>query len=114
MDTQSQDAVLTNINATFYHEDGKSVGLTAPHATYEHKSRDIKMDGGIDMETSDGATLTSKEMTWEAAKSMLAATGDVKITRESDHMKASGDRIESTDAFQKFKVIGKAHIEKGN
>ena len=66
------------------------------------------------MKGSDGATMTSREMSWEAAKSILAAVGDVKMARESDHLKASGERIESTDGFEKFKISGKAHIEKGN
>ena len=114
MDTKTQDASLTNIKGTFYQEDGRSVELTAPHAVYEHQSHDIKMDGGVEMKSSDGATMTSREMNWEAAKSILAAVGDVKMARESDHLKASGERIESTDGFEKFKISSKAHIEKGN
>ena len=28
-------------------------------------------------------------------------------------MKATGDRIESTDGFNKIKIVGKAHLVKG-
>jgi lipopolysaccharide export system protein LptC len=44
---------------------------------------------------------------------MLAMKGDAKIEYEKEHIKASGDRIESTNGFTKFKAIGKAHLEKG-
>ena len=48
---------------------------------------------------------------WQAKEAMLAAIGDA--VAEKDDMKISGDRIESTDGFNKIKVIGKAHLVKG-
>lgn len=44
----------------------------------------------------------------------MIAKGDAKIERASEHMKAQGNEIESSNSFQHFKVKGKAHIEKGN
>ena len=65
----------------------------------------------MDIHTSDGASLTGQELRWQAKESMLAAIGDA--VAEKDDMKISGDRIESTDGFNKIKVIGKAHLVKG-
>ena len=42
---------------------------------------------------------------------MLTAEGDGELVR--DDIRATGDRIVSTDGFQKFSVIGNARIEKG-
>ncbi len=114
VDKDTQNAEMTNIKAKYYSEDGKEVGITAPHGRYENGSRNIKLDGGVKGETNDGAKLTSKELIWNAKASKLIAKGDAKIERESEHMKARGNTIESSNSFQRFKVKGKAHIEKGN
>ena len=65
----------------------------------------------MDVKNSDGARLTSDELRWEAAKQLLAAVGSAKVTKED--MLATGERIESSDGFNKVKVIGKAHLAKG-
>ncbi len=114
VDKDTQNAEMTNIKAKYYSEDGQEVGITAPHGRYENGSRNIKLDGGVKGETNDGAKLTSKELIWNAKASKLIAKGDAKIERESEHMKARGNTIESSNSFQRFKVKGKAHIEKGN
>ena len=67
--------------------------------------------GNVAITTSDGAKLSSKELRWTAKDELLAAVGDA--TAVKDDMKASGDRIESTDGFNKIKIIGKAHLVKG-
>lgn len=114
VDKNTQNAEMTNIKARYYGEDGKEVGLTAPHGLYENGNRNIKLDGGVKAETTDGAKLSSKELIWDAKASKMIAKGEAKIERESEHMKAQGNEIESTNSFQHFKVKGKAHIEKGN
>ena len=114
MDNKTQNAEMTNIKARYYGEDGKEVGLTAPHGLYENGNRNIKLDGGVKGETTDGTKLDSKELIWDAKASKMIAKGDAKIERASEHMKAQGNEIESSNSFQHFKVKGKAHIEKGN
>ncbi len=112
MDTDTQDASFTNAQVIFYAEDGRTVEMTAPHGTYEAKSRNMKIDGGVKIETSDGASLSSQELDWSDAESLLAAVGDAKV--QKDDMQGTGDRIESTDGFSKIKIKGKAHIVKGS
>lgn len=114
MDNNTQNAEMKNIRAHYFGDDGKEVKLTAPHGLYENGNRNIKLDGGVKGTTNDGAELVSKELLWDAKGSKMVATGDVSIARESEHMKAKGDKIESSNSFQKFKITGKAHIEKGN
>ena len=112
IDTDTQNATLNNLTGTFYEDDGKEVHIEAPHGFYEPQSKNVKLDGGIKVETTDGASLVSDELEWEAESSILKANGDAKVSRED--MKASGDSIESGDGFSKFKITGHAHIEKGN
>lgn len=74
-------------------------------------TRDVVVTGNIEAQTSDGASLRAKELRWTAAEGSLSAEGDAEIIR--DDIRATGDRIVSTDGFQKFSVIGNARIEKG-
>lgn len=118
MEIDTQNASFTNATATFYEEDGRTVELTAPHGAYDAQKKDLKVDGGVHIKTSDGVELSSNELEWTDKDSMLAAIGEAKVTRESDALVGTGDRIESLDGFSMFKIKGsdtvKAHIVKGS
>ena len=64
--------------------------------------------------TEDGAHLRADRLEWKAKENQLALIGNAELQRDSDAVKAKGDRIESLDGFNKFKIIGHAHLEKGN
>ena len=96
---------------SFYAPDGRVVEVKAAKGTYLEGTKDIVLTGNVDVKTSDGASLTSDELRWEAQKEILAAIGSAKAVK--DDLLATGDRIESTDGFNKIKIIGKAHIVKG-
>ncbi len=111
VDVNTHNTTMTGITGHFYGEDGRRADIKAAQGLYDDKSKNIKLTDGVEVETSDGARLTSKEMEWLAKEEILAAMGDVRMTRED--MLATGERVESSDAFSKVKIIGKAHIEKG-
>ena len=111
VDVNSQDARLENVVGHFYMQDGRVVEVTADSGTYEHAAGDISIKGNVAITTSDGAKLASDELKWTARESLLAAIGNAVAAK--DDMKANGDRIESMDGFNKIKIIGKAHLVKG-
>ena len=111
VNTTTQDAEMTGITGHFYSHDGRTVTLTAEHGYYTHETRDIKIDGKVKVSTNDGITLTADELMWLAKEAKLAAQGNAVVTK--DDIKATADRIESTDGFSMIKAIGHAHFEKG-
>lgn len=108
---ETQDAVLEDLSGHFYAEDGRVVEVKADKGTYAAGTKDITISGNVTVKNSDGAQLTSDELRWEAQKEILAAIGNAKAVKED--LLATGDRIESTDGFNKIKIIGKAHLAKG-
>ena len=52
------------------------------------------------------------KVTWDGEQSVLTCDGNVKISKPG--MVATGDKAESKDAFQNFKLMGNAHIIKGD
>ena len=84
--------------------------VKADHGSYDNETKDIKIDGNVQITTSDGAELTSDELLWTAEQGMLSAIGQAKVS--NDTIRAWGERIDSTDGFNKIKISGKAHIEK--
>lgn len=107
----TKDAALEKLSGHFYMEDGRVVEVKADKGTYTAAAKDIAITGNVTVKNSDGAELTSDELRWEAAKEILAAVGNAKAVK--DDLLATGDRIESTDGFNKIKIIGKAHLVKG-
>ena len=101
-------AEATNIDGTFYQPDGRELNLKAPHAVYRMDTKDLSMDGGIKVQTTDGIELTSRELAWS----------DAKLTKEADAVLVTAESIESSDGFQKLAARGKdgkkAHIQKGS
>lgn len=111
VELETQNIKLEKITGHFYAEDGRTVEVLADGGSYDNETKDIVINGHVDIHTSDGARLTGDELRWSSQDEVLAAVGNA--TASKDDMKASGDRIESTDGFNKIKIIGKAHLVKG-
>ncbi|ORU00937.1 protein of unknown function DUF1239 [Anaerovibrio sp. JC8] len=114
MDIDTKDVFLKDMKAVYNFEDGRNVELRAAKAIYRDKTHNLEILDGVEGQSSDGGKFSCKEVEWLHDKDMLVMKGEAKIDYEQAHVKASGDRIESSDGFNKFKVIGKAHLEKGN
>ena len=117
-DADGKTAEVQNIEGVFYEDDGRELKITAPHAHYDMTSKDLAIDGGVTVQTSDGIRLTSREIVWTAAKETLAAVGDAELTQDEKKIRVTAERIESADGFQKFTASGKdgkkARVEKGS
>jgi len=111
VNVDTRDATLDNLSGHFYADDGRIVEVKADKGSYTESTRDVVITGNVSVKNSDGAQLTSDELRWEAQKEILAALGNAKAVKED--MLATGDRIESTDGFNKIKIVGKAHLAKG-
>ena len=111
VDVETKNVTFETLTGKFYAKDGRTVEIHADGGNYDDATKDIAITGNVAITTSDGAKLSSKELRWTAKDELLAAVGDA--TAVKDDMKASGDRIESTDGFNKIKIIGKAHLVKG-
>ena len=114
VDIDTQDAAITNIDANFYAEDGRVLHVQAPKASYKAGEKFLTVEGGLKGDSTDGLHVKSDGLEWHAKDSKLALVGNAELQRDSDAVKAQGDRIESLDNFKKFKIIGHAHLEKGN
>lgn len=111
VDVNTKDVDLTGLSGKFYEDDGRVVNVTADHGAYQNDTKDIQVDGNVKIETTDGAALTCGKLLWTEAEGKLTAAEDAYI--KQDDMEARAERIESTNGFNHFKAIGKAHIVKG-
>lgn len=103
---------MENIKGTFYREDGNSVEITAAKAVYDQKKKNIEITEGIKARSTDDMTFNTDKVVWDGEQKVLTCEGNVKITKPG--MTATGDKAESKDAFQNFKLMGNAHIIKGD
>ena len=117
-DADGKTAEVQNIEGVFYEDGDRELKITAPHAHYDMTSKDLAIDGGVTVQTSDGIRLTSRAIVWTAAKETLAAVGDAELTQDEKKIRVTAERIESADGFQKFTASGKdgkkARVEKGS
>ncbi len=108
---ETRDAELENLQGHFYADDGRTVEVKAAKGTYAEGTKNVVLSGNVEIKNSDGAQLTSDELHWDAQKEILAAVGNAKAVKED--MLAAGERIESSDGFNKIKISGKAYLRKG-
>ncbi|WP_297963455.1 LPS export ABC transporter periplasmic protein LptC [uncultured Anaerovibrio sp.] len=114
MDIDTRDVSLTNVKVTYNFDDGLTLVLKAPQATYTDSTHHLVIVNGVEGESSDGGRFSCKEMEWLSDQDMLAMKGDARIEYDKEQLKVYGDRIESTNGFTKYKAVGNAHLEKGN
>ena len=112
IDSTTQIATFEKISGKFYQEDGKVLELTANNGYYNQQTKDVHIEGDIEVLDGDGGTLTSKKLDWNGAEEVLVAEDDVQITKND--MQAFGDRAESKDGFQHFFLKGHARVMKNS
>ncbi len=110
MDIKTQSTTFKDAKGKYYFADGKVLTLTAAEGSYDSKTKNVKLTGGVIATTSDGAKLTSKELEWLAGKDRLVATGEARVSQEDTSIEA--DRIEGWNQFQEFRATGHAHVVK--
>ena len=108
MDIKTQASTFKDVKGKYYFPDGKVMTLTAPEGSYDSKTKNVKLKGGVTATTSDEAKLTSKELEWVSGKSRLIAIGEARISQPG--MKLEADRIEAWNEFQEFMATGHAHL----
>lgn len=111
IDSDTKQAVIKDLKATFYQKNGGTLEVTAPQALYDAKTRDINMNGQVYAATSDGATFTAAAARWSGADRRFYGSGGITVTREDTVI--TGDQIESDAGIDKVKVTGNARIRKG-
>lgn len=117
VNVDTNDATFGEIEGVFYGDGGRELHITAPGGSYNAKTYDLHLEGGVTVETNDGMRLTSDALDWNEAQSLLAAVGNAELVHAEKELTATGDRIESRDGFTKFSAKGKddkkAEIRKG-
>ena len=113
MDADSQDASMTNVKCVFYAEDGRVLTLVGDKGVYSDNTKRITMEGNIKADSTDGSHMRCEKAEYASEDEILKLIGNAQLESESDKLKASGDVLESSDGFSRFKATGKAHVEKG-
>ena len=110
VDVKTQATKFKDAKGTYYLADGKVVTLTAPSGSYDSKTRNIKLEGGVTATVSDGSKMTGETLEWVAKEDKLVATGNAKVSQPG--VSITADRIEGWNQFQEFKATGHAHLVK--
>ncbi len=108
MDVKTQSTTFKDAKGKYYFPDGKVLTLTAPEGSYDSKTNNIKLKGGVTATSTDDTKLTSKELEWVSGKDCLVATGEARVSQPGMYVEA--DRIESWNEFQEFRATGHAHL----
>ena len=90
MDIKTQASTFKDVKGKYYFPDGKVMTLTAPEGSYDSKTKNVKLKGGVTATTSDEAKLTSKELEWVSGKSRLIASGEARISQPGMKLEAVG------------------------
>lgn len=111
IDAKTKNAVLKEIQGTFYQDNGRFVTIEAPEALYDVKTKDISITGNATARSNDGAELTANKLFWAGDAQVFSGEGGVRLQRGDTVI--VGDKIESDAGFRKFKVSGNARIIQG-
>jgi LPS export ABC transporter protein LptC len=73
-------ATFREATVTFFDKDGSSLTAQAPQAAVDERSKLVTLSGGVQAHTSTGATLTCDRLVYDRGTSLLAGSGNVRMT----------------------------------
>ena len=102
---------LNNLKGTFYREKDGKIEIIANRATLDTKTRDISMQGNIKATNSNGAVFMAPEAWWSGEPKHFTGVGGVTLTRGDTTI--TGEKLETDDKMEKFKIYGNAKVVTG-
>lgn len=111
MDPNTKLIYLKGIKGVFYQDNGGRIDLIAPTATMDSKTKNITMNGDVKaVSSTDGTIFVAKQALWNSVDRKLFGYGGITLTREDTVI--TGDKIETDNNMEKYKVQGNARIVK--
>jgi len=110
---QESNGVVTakNLDGTIYLNNGDEMYVTAEAGKISEKQNRFELSGKVTARLKGGGFLKADKVEWNQAKDKLTATGAVKVVK--DDMLAQAEKIITSSKFNHFKLIEKAHVERG-
>lgn len=114
IDTITQNIELDGVKGKFYQykdEDETIWELTAKTGVYYQTSKNIMVEGEVDITNSEDSQLLTDKLEWFAEQGLLSAAGDVKI-KNKDGAKLRSDKVEWFTGEDKIIATGGVRISK--
>ena len=102
---------LKGIKGKIYRNDGSYIDVTANKGSAIINREDFTLEGKVRFVLNTGGYFSADKVNWKQKTDKITARGHVKFDIEG--WKGSGDAADTTSAFEKFKLKGKAMVEKG-
>ena len=114
IDTITQNIELDGVKGKFYQYDDEEERvweLTAKTGIYYQTSKNIMVEGDVDITNSEGSQLLTDKLEWFAEQGLLSAAGDVKV-KNKDGAKLRSDKVEWFTGEDKIIATGGVKISK--
>lgn len=110
---QGSDGVIAakKLDGIIYLNNGDEMYVTAEAGKIGEKQNRFELSGRVIARLKGGGFLKADKVEWNQAKDVLTATGAVKVIK--DDMLAQAEKIITSSKFNHFKLIEKAHVERG-
>ena len=99
------------LDGIIFFNNGDEMHVTAEAGKINNKHNQFELSGKVTARLKQGGFLKANKVEWNQAKDILTATGAVKVVK--DDMLAQAEKIITSSKFNHFKLIGKAHVERG-
>ena len=110
---QESNGMITakKLDGIIYLNNGDEMHVTAEAGKINDKHNQFELSGKVTARLKQGGFLKADKVEWNQAKDILTATGAVKVVK--DDMLAQAEKIITSSKFNHFKLIEKAHVERG-
>ncbi len=109
---ESNDVISAkNLDGIVYLSNGDEMHVTAEAGKISDKNNQFELSGKVTARLKKGGFMKADKVEWNQAKDILIATGAVKVVK--DDMLARAEKIITSSELKHFKLIDKAHVERG-
>ena len=111
--TQESNDVITakKLDGVVYLNNGDEMHVTAEAGKITDKNNQFELSGKVTARLKKGGFMKADKVEWNQAKDILIATGAVKVVKND--MLARAEKIITSSELKHFKLIDKAHVERG-
>ncbi len=111
VDAVAQKNLLKGVKGKLYRPDGSFISVVAQQGEINMRTKDFLLKGAVEVVSSKGEKLNSKELLLDNQKELITARGDVVILNADTVAKA--DQAVTDKKFENIKLSGNASIKRG-